>query len=151
MMIMAPIKNNATEAKSFSAEDSKEVRALFLRQAGGETAHDLTAIDGVLAHATPGQPDPVSFIARAYCFWGREAVLAHFRTTFTGTWKFEPDQDAIRVVPLGLDTAHIYAPTWITVGPAGQPGAQHQFLINEFAIRTTEGWRISTIVPVPMQ
>jgi hypothetical protein len=54
VMNMAPIKNNATEAKSFSAEDSKEVRALFLRQAGGETAHDLAAIDGVLAHATPG-------------------------------------------------------------------------------------------------
>ena len=138
-------------ADTFSATDAQDVRALFLRQADGETAHDIAAIDGVLAHASPGQPDPVSFIARAYRFWGRDAVMDHFRSTFAGTWKFEPDQDAIRVVPVGADVAHIFAPTKITIGAAGQPGTPYQFLVNEFAIRTAEGWRISTIVPVPAQ
>ena len=93
----------------------------------------------------------MTFIARAYRFWGREAVLDHFGKTFTATWKFEPDQDAIRIVPLGPDVAHIYAPTRITVGAAGQPGTPYEFLVNEFAIRTAEGWQISTIVPVPAQ
>jgi hypothetical protein len=134
-----------------SAADIAEIRALFLRQAAGETAHDIRVIEAVLAHAPPGQPDPVNFIARAYCFWGREAVIDHFRKTFTGTWQFEPDQGAIRVTPLGPDTAHIYAPTRITAGAPGQPPATYAFLINEFAIRTPEGWRISTIVPVPVQ
>ena len=138
-------------AEAFSAVDGQEVRALFLRQAAGETAHDLAAIDGVLAHTASGQPDPVNFVARAYRFWGREAVLDHFRTTFTATWRFEPDQDAIRIVPIGADVAHIYAPTNITIGAAGQPGTAYPFLVNEFAIRTAEGWRISTIVPVPTQ
>src|SRR5580698_9483816 len=101
---MIPASNAAPAlANSFSAADAQEVRALFLRQAAAETAHDMAAIEQVLAHAAPGEPDPVNFIARAYRFWGREAVLEHFRTTFLGTWKFEPDQNAIRVTPIGAD------------------------------------------------
>jgi hypothetical protein len=134
-----------------SATDIEEIRALFLRQAAGETAHDIEAIDAVLARTPPGQPDSVNFVARAYCFWGREAVIDHFRTIFSGTWRFEPDQSAIRVTPLGPDVAHIFAPTRITVDTASQQAATYQFLINEFAIRTPDGWRISTIVPVPAQ
>ena len=138
-------------SNSFSAADAQEIRALFLRQAAAETAHDIAGIEQVLARAAPGQPDPVNFIARAYRFWGREAVLEHFRTTFLGTWKFEPDRDAIRIVPIGAEVAHIYAPTKITVGAALQAGTPYTFLVNEFAIRTANGWRISTIVPVPAQ
>lgn len=133
------------------SDDLREIRALFLRQAAGETAHDIEVIESVLALAPAGQPDPVNFVARAYTFWGREAVLAHFRDVFAGTWRFEPDEGAMRVVPLGPDTAHIYAPTRITAGAAGRPEATFQFLVNEIAIRTPDGWRISAIVPVPTQ
>jgi hypothetical protein len=136
---------------AINSADIAEIRALFLRQAAGETAHDIEMIDTVLAHAPPGRPDPVNFVARAYQFWGREAVLDHFRTIFTGTWRFEPDESAIRVIQLGPDAAHIYAPTRITVGPADKPAATYQFHINEIAIRTPDGWRISAIVPVPTQ
>jgi ketosteroid isomerase-like protein len=136
-------------AAPVSSSDLQEIRALFLRQAAGETAHEMEVIESVLARAPQGQPDPVNFVARAYTFWGREAVLDHFRTIFTGTWKFEPEEDAIRVIPLGPDVAHIYAPTRITAGVAGQPEAILQFLVNEIAIRTSDGWRISAIVPVP--
>jgi hypothetical protein len=136
-------------SSSFSDVDAQEVRALFLRQAAAETAHDIAGMDQVLARAAPGESDPVNFVARAYQFWGREAVMEHFRTAFQATWKFEPDQDAMRIVPLGPDAAHIYAPTKITIGAALQPGTTYHFLVNEFAIRTAAGWRISTIVPVP--
>ena len=135
----------------FGAADVEDIRALFLRQAAGETAHDIQVIDAVLARVPPGQPDPVSFVARAYCFWGREAVIDHFRAIFAGTWRFEPDEGAIRITPLGPDVAHIYAPTRITAGPAGQPVVTASYLVNEFAIRTPDGWRISAIVPVPAQ
>lgn len=134
-----------------SSADIAEIRALFLRQAAGETAHDIDAIDAVLVRASPGQPDPVNFVARAYRFWGRQAVLDHFRTIFAGTWRFEPDEDAIRVIPLGPDVAHIYAPTRITAGAPDKPAATYEFHVNEFAIRTPDGWRISVIVPVPAQ
>jgi hypothetical protein len=54
-------------------------------------------------------------------------------------------------MPLGPDVVHIFAPTRITAGATGQQAATSQFLINEFAIRTPDGWRISAIVPVPVQ
>ncbi|MBR0641752.1 nuclear transport factor 2 family protein [Roseomonas hellenica] len=126
------------------------MRALFLRQAAGENAHDIGAIDAVLAHAAPGQPDPVSFVARAYRFWGREAVMEHFRATFRGTWRFEPDLDAMRIVPLGADAAQIFVPARVTFAPGGAVTTQ-LFLINEFAIRSGDGWRVAAIVPVPAQ
>ena len=135
----------------FGAADIQEIRALFLRQAAGETAHDIQEIEAVLAHAPAGQPDPVNFVARAYRFWGRAAVIEHFRTIFTGTWRFEPDQSSIRVMFVSPDVAHIYAPTRITVGATGQQATTHEFLVNEFAIRTPAGWRISAIIPVPAQ
>lgn len=134
-----------------TATDIEEIRNLFLRQAAGETAHDIQVIESVLARIQDGKPDPVNFVARAYRFWGREAVINHFRTAFKGIWRFEPDEDEIRIIPLGPDTAHIYAPTRITVGAAGQESATYTFLVNEIAIRTAEGWRISAIIPVPAQ
>ncbi|CDG84446.1 YybH family protein [Janthinobacterium agaricidamnosum] len=139
----------AVAADHASAADTQEIRDLFLRQAAAATAHDIDAIDRVLAHAAPGQPDPVSFIARSYQFWGREAVMEHFRAIFKGTWRFEPQQDAIRIVPLNADAAHIYAPTKVTFGAAGKLAVTAIFLMSETAIRTPDGWRIATIVPVP--
>ncbi|MBR0666512.1 nuclear transport factor 2 family protein [Roseomonas hellenica] len=140
----------ASAAEAVGPDDLREIRAVFLRQAEAATAHDIGGIDAVLAHAAPGRPDPVSFIARAYRFWGREAVMEHFRAIFRGTWRFEPDQDAIRIVPLGADTAQIFAPTRVTLDVGGAPATQ-PFLVEEVAIRTTDGWRIATIVPVPAQ
>ena len=106
---------------TFTAADAQDVRALFLRQAAGETVHDLAAIDGVLAHAAPGQPDPVTFIARAYRFWGREAVMDHFRTTFAATWKFEPDQDAIQRTRRSRSSSRYFCPMGAWVGPRISP------------------------------
>jgi hypothetical protein len=43
---------------AIGAAEVEEMRALFLRQAAGETAHDIQVIDAVLARTPPGQPDP---------------------------------------------------------------------------------------------
>jgi len=136
--------SNDTGPGPLTPADIQEIRDLFLRQAAGETAHDIGEIETVLAPA-------VNFVARAYSFWGRGAVIDHFRTVFAGTWRFEPDEAAIRILPLGPDAAHIYAPTRVTAGPAGQAASTHAYLVNEFAIRTDEGWRISAIIPVPTE
>ena len=134
-----------------NAADIQAVRALFLRQAAGATAHDIHEMEAVFARTPPGQPDSVSFVARAYRYWGRDEVIEHFRKTFEGTWKFEPDQAAIRISMLGKDVAQIYAPTRVTVGPPGQTPTVAQFHMTEFALRTPDGWRIATITAVPAQ
>jgi hypothetical protein len=131
------------------AMDIQEVRALFLRQAAGATAKNIHEMDAVLARAAPGQQDTVSFVARAYRYWGREDVLAHFRTIFTGTWRFEPEETNIRVTLLGNNVAQIYAPTRVTSGAAGQAAITSEFYMLEMAVRTPQGWRISSIIAVP--
>jgi hypothetical protein len=138
-------------AAGVTAEDTQQIRALVLEKAAAESAHDIDAIDASLAHAAPGQPDPVSYVARAYRFWGRDAVIEHFRKVFAGTWRVEPDQDAIRITPLNADTAQIYVPTRVTIGAAGQPATTSTFLINEIAIRTEAGWKITAVIPVPAE
>jgi len=45
----------------------------------------------------------------------------------------------------------IYAPTRVTLGAAGQPPKTATFLINEFAIRTSAGWKISAVIAVPAE
>ncbi len=129
--------------------DLQDIRALFLRQCAAESAHDLRVLDDVLLRSPPGEADPVAFVARAYTFWGRDALLEHFRTLFEGVWIMEPDETLLRVIPIGPDTAHIYAPCRVTVGELDKPPATANYLINEFAVRTPEGWKISTMVPVP--
>ena len=138
-------------AQVITEADLEEIRALFLRQAAAESAHDIEGMEAIFATAVPGQPDPVNFIARAYRFWGRDAVLEHFRNVFTGIWRFEPEVAEIKVLPINADVAHIFAPTHITVGPAGGDATTYRFLVNEFAVRTHAGWRITSIVPVPAQ
>lgn len=139
------------QTSEVGASDIQQVRALFLRQTAAESAHDIHALDEVIARVPVGHPDPVSFIARAYQFIGREAVMQHFRKTFEGTWRLDADESKIRVIPLSSDIVQIYAPTRVTIGAPNQEPKTALFLINEFAIRTPTGWRISAIVPVPAQ
>lgn len=135
-------------ADGVDAKDTREIRALVLQKAAAESAHDIDAVDASLVHAAPGQPDPVTYVARAYRFWGRDAVIEHFKKVFAGTWRVEPEQDAIRITPLNADTVQIYMPARVTLGAAGQPATTATYLINEFAIRTGAGWRITAVIPV---
>jgi hypothetical protein len=137
--------------KLMSDDDLRDVGVLFLRQAAAETAHDVHGMETIILRAAPGEPDPVSMIARAYKFWGREAVIEHFRQTFEGVWAMEPDHAAIRILPITTDVAQIYAPCRITIGAPGRPPTTVAFLINEIAVRTGDGWKICTIIPVAAQ
>jgi hypothetical protein len=133
----------------FSDRDRQQVEDVFLQQAQAATAHDIRAFDAVLAKAAPGLPDPVVFVARAYQFWGKSALIDHFKETFKGVWKFEPDRAHITIIPLTADVAQIYAPTQITLGKSTATAKTLPFLVYETAVRTSSGWRIASIVPVP--
>jgi len=135
----------------FDEQDRQEVKAVFLKQAAAATAHDIAAFEQVFAPTPAGQPDPVTFVARAYQFWGKTALIDHFTETFKGVWRFEPDAERVTVIPLTPDTAEIYAPTQVTSGTSNETAKTAPFLVYEVAVRTPEGWRIAAIVPVPAQ
>jgi len=147
----AGVAAHAATLHQFDEQDRQEVKAVFLKQAAAATAHDIAAFERVFAPTPTGQPDPVTFVARAYQFWGKPELIEHFKETFKGVWKFEPDAERVRVVPLTPDTAEIYAPTQVTSGTSSETAKTVPFLVYEVAVRTSEGWRIAAIVPVPAQ
>jgi hypothetical protein len=63
-------------------------------------------------------------------------------------WKFEPDVASIKIIPLTADVAELYADTQITLGATEASAKTAPFLVYEVAVRTAEGWRIASIVPV---
>jgi len=132
----------------FTDKDRQEVKDVFLRQAAAATAHDIVAFEQVLASAPADQPDPIAFVARAYQFWGKPALVEHFKETFKGVWKFEPDVASIKIIPLTADVAELYATTQITLGASDATAKTAPFLVYEVAVRTAKGWRIAAIVPV---
>ena len=148
---VASVTAHAAPSHQFDEQDRQEVKAVFLKQAAAATAHDIAAFEQVFAPTPAGQPDPVSFVARAYQFWGRPALIEHFTETFKGVWKFEPDAERVKIIPLTPDTAEIYAPTQVTSGTSSETAKTAPFLVYEVAVRTPEGWRIAAIVPVPAQ
>jgi hypothetical protein len=151
MIVVAAISSTVTYAKEKLPDDSEAVRALFLKQVDAENAHDIVKLDSVLADSHDDKSSPVSFVARAYQFWGKSEVMKHFEETFKGTWHLEPDMARSRVIPLGPDTVQIYAPTKVTLGAPGKEAVTATYLINQFAVRTSQGWRFTAILPVPAQ
>ena len=137
-------------AGTFSETGRQQVRAVFERQAQAATAHDLDAFSAVFA--APGEfGDPVTFVARPYQLWNKPAVIEHFRETFKGVWKFEPDLAQLRVITLTADVAQLYAPTRITLGQSPADARTATYLVYEVAVRTPAGWRIGAIVPSAAQ
>src|SRR4051812_15709002 len=138
----------AAPSQQFTEADRAQVKDVLLRQAAAASAHDIAAFEQVLVPVPPGHQDPIVMVARAYQFWGKTALIDHFKETFKGVWKFEPDVQAIKVIPLTPDVAQIYAPTQITLGASDASARTAPFLVYEVAVRTPEGWRIASIVPV---
>lgn len=142
--------NASIAATTFTEADRQQVKEVFERQAQAATAHDLDAFGAVFA-APNELGDPVVFVARPYQYWGKPALIDHFRETFKGVWRFEPDLAKLRVIPLTPDVAQIYAPTQVTLGHSAADARTASYLVYEIAIRTPAGWRISSIVPIAAQ
>jgi hypothetical protein len=149
--IVAGATAHAATPHLLDERDSQEIKTVFLQQAAAATAHDIVAFERVFASAPQGSPNSVTFVARAYQYWGKQALIDHFKETFKGVWKFEPDPADITVIPLTANSAEIYAPTQITFGTPDATAKTSPFLVCEVAVRTPEGWRIAAIIPVPAQ
>lgn len=148
---LALLQPQALLAQTQPSSDALAVRELFLKQVAAENAHDIATLDTVLADTPGNRPSPVSFVARAYRFWGKDAVMKHFQEAFAGTWHLDPQLDQIQVIALSDDTAQLYAPTTVTLGGPGKPAVTGKYLINQFAVRTDKGWKFTAIIPVPAE
>ncbi len=126
-----------------SAED--EVRATFERFVAAQNAHDANAVEALLLDAPQ-----FLWITRGSPVWGRAEAIKRFESLYAGTWHLEPDFKEFRVVLLDGRVAQIFVPIVFTIGPAGQTAQDTRFLMNQVLTRSDSGWRVSSILPIPI-
>ncbi len=140
-----------TSASLANARNVDEIRSLFERQIKAENDHDIAEFASVLVPSGSDLSDSTIMVTRAGKFIGRDTVVDHFAGYFKGTWKLDCDWTQLSILPLGSDTYHLLVPARITLGPPGKEPQTLSFLVNEIAVRTRDGWRFTTIVPVLTQ
>lgn len=143
LIALAAILTLSTGPSVAGVED--DVKASFDRFVVAQNAHDVSAVSDSLL-------DSPSFlwVTRGAPIWGREAALKRFETLYQGTWKLSPDTPNLKVVVLSDTTAQLYVPVTFNIGPAGQPASDAQFLMNQTLVKTSAGWRIASILPIPL-
>lgn len=89
------------------------------------------------------------WITRGLAIWGSEAALKRFSGLYEGTWKLEPDMASLRIQMLAPEVAQVFVPIVFTIDPPGQPAQVTRFLMNQVLVKSTDGWRVRSILPIP--
>lgn len=127
------------------AAPEDEVRSTFDRFVTAQNEHDIKAVQTLLL----GSPDFL-WVTRGAPVWGQNAALKHFSALYGGTWRLDPDLTNLKVIMIADGVAQLYAPIMFTIGAAGQPAQETKFLMNLLLVKTQSGWRVSSILPIPI-
>lgn len=128
-----------------SAAGEDEVRAVFDQFVKAQNSHDVAGVRDLLL-------DSPNFlwVTRGAPVWGREAALKRFESLYQGTWKLSPDMSNLKTVLVSETTAQLYIPITFNIGAPGQPAPDTPFLMNQTFVKTAAGWRITSILPIPL-
>jgi uncharacterized protein (TIGR02246 family) len=118
---------------------------VFERFVAAQNAHDVREVGALLLDAPH-----CLWITRGAPIWGHEAALKRFEALYQGTWRLEPDMSALRVMMLGDTSAQVYVSIVFTIGAPGQAAQTTRFLMNQVLVKTSGGWRVSSILPIPV-
>jgi len=143
LAVLAVVLTLSTGHAFASADD--DVKATFDRFVAAQNAHDVSAVRDLLLDSTN-----FLWVTRGAPIWGRDAALKRFETLYQGTWKLSPDTSNLKVVLLGDTTAQLFVPIMFNIGPPGQPAPDAPFLMNQTLVKTATGWRIASILPIPL-
>jgi hypothetical protein len=68
---------------------------------------------------------------------------------YEGTWRLDPEASDLKITMIADGVAQVYVPINFTIGAAGQPPQQTRFLMDQVLVKTPDGWRVSSILPIP--
>jgi len=128
-----------------SAANEDDVRAVFDQFVKAQNSHDIGGVRELLL-------DSPNFlwVTRGAPVGGREAALKRFESLYQGTWKLSPDKPNLKTVLVSETTAQLYVPITFNIGAPGQPAPDTSFLMNQTLVKTSAGWRIANILPIPL-
>jgi hypothetical protein len=76
--------------------------------------------------------------------------MQRFETYYQGTWRLSPDSSSLKILMLGDSAAQLYAAIMFTTGSPGQPPQDGLALMNQTWVKTPDGWRVASILPIPV-
>ena len=126
------------------AAPTDEVRAAFERFVAAQDAHDEKAVASLLLDS----PDFL-WITRGTAVWGPEAAMKRFAALYQGTWQLEPLPSELKVMIIDDSVVQLFVPITFTIGGAGQSAQTTRFLMNLVLRKTADGWKVSSILPIP--
>ncbi len=132
-------------AGSAQAGTEDEVKAQFSKFVAAQNAHDLKVVGDMLLDSPQ-----FLWITRGAPIWGREAALEQFEALYQGTWSLDPKTDELKVFEIQPGVVQLYVPITFMIAPAGQIAQPMRFLMNQILVKTPEGWKVSSVLPIPV-
>jgi ketosteroid isomerase-like protein len=131
--------------------DGKEdaIKQIFKQLIDAEDRHDLPSVRAVVWNS----PSAL-FVAKApvgwHGYWGIDDVMQHLHDMYQQPFRIDPIYEEEKVVFITPDVAETYAPVNITAAYGGQNPVPKPFVMVLLWIKTSEGWRMTTDIPIPV-
>jgi hypothetical protein len=129
--------------------NEQEIKGLYKELIDDENRHDLNAVRKLV-----WESPSTLFVAKApigwHGYWGIDDVIQHLHDMYQTPFRIDPDYEEEKVVFITSDLAETYAPVRITVAYAGQNPVPKPFVMVLLWIKTANGWKMATDVPIPV-
>jgi hypothetical protein len=119
------------------------VRALFDAFIAAQNTHDETAVGKCILES----PEFL-WITTTRALHGHAAAMQQFRHVYGGTYRLDPRMSDFRVVAITEHAAQLFVPVDLTIGAPGEIPRAVPFMLHQSVVRTADGWRIASIMPV---
>jgi ketosteroid isomerase-like protein len=138
-----------TQFGNAAGDKEKDVKDVYKRLIDAENNHDLPAVREFVWNS----PSTL-FVAKAPVgwrgYWGIDDVMQHLRDMYQQPFRIDPIYEEEKVVFITPDIAETYAPVLITVAYGGQNPVPKPFVMVLLWIKTSQGWKMTTDIPIPV-
>jgi len=130
-------------------DKEQEIKRIYKRLIDAENKHDLPAVRALVWNS----PSTL-FVAKApagwHGYWGIDDVMQHLHEMYQQPFRIDPIYDEEKAVFITPEIAETYIPVQITVAYGGQNRVPKPFVMVLIWIKTPQGWRMTTDIPIPV-
>ena len=128
-------------AQTARAAPADEVRAVYIKFAAAQNAHDLGKVRALLLDSPT-----FLWISDGKSVWGREETLKRMAVFQEARiWRVDPDLDKAVGVTLSETTAFLHLPLELSLAFSPAEPERLRFLVSVLGVRTPQGWRIAAL------
>lgn len=147
--VLLLISSLTTGVYASATDKEQELKRIYKELIDDENRHDLVAVKKLVWDS----PSTL-FVAKAPVgwrgYWGIDDMIQHLHDMYQTPFRIDPNYDEEKVVFITEEIAETYAPVRITVAYAGQNPVPKPFVMVLLWIRTPEGWKMTTDIPIPV-